>query len=98
MRFQSEALGYHGLSDRLKELVLAGRRNEALASVPDEYVDNAFLIGSHARIAQRLKIWADSGATGLIFRYGPQAQTGALTGLVEDFDIWETIGKAARRL
>ena len=98
MRFQTEALGYHGMCDRLKELVLAGRRDEALASVPEEYIDDAFLIGPHARIAQRLKAWADSGATGLIFRYGPQAQTGAFTGLVEDLDIWETIGKAARRM
>jgi alkanesulfonate monooxygenase SsuD/methylene tetrahydromethanopterin reductase-like flavin-dependent oxidoreductase (luciferase family) len=98
MRFQTEALGFHGLCDRLKELVLAGRREEALASVPDEYVDNAFLVGSHARIAQRLKLWADSGATGLIFRYGPQAQTGAFAGLVEDLDVWETIAKAMRRM
>lgn len=98
MRFQTEALGYTGLTDRLSELVTAGKRKEALAAVPEEYVDNSFLIGPHARIAERFKIWADSGATGLIFRYGPQVGMGALTGLVEDMDVWETIGKAAGKM
>ncbi|WP_082952153.1 LLM class flavin-dependent oxidoreductase [Mycobacterium kubicae] len=93
MRLQIEALGFTGLCDRLAELVAAGRRNEALAAVPDDYVDTAFLIGSHRRIAKRLQSWMESGATGLIFRYGPQVQVGA-HDIVEDMDIWETIAKA----
>lgn len=98
MRDQTEALGFPGLCDRLAELVAAGRRAEALASVPDEYVDHAFLIGSHARLARRLKPWLESGATGLVFRYGPQVQVGAHRDLVEDLDVWETIARAAHRL
>jgi alkanesulfonate monooxygenase SsuD/methylene tetrahydromethanopterin reductase-like flavin-dependent oxidoreductase (luciferase family) len=98
MRFQTEALGFTGLCDRLSELAAAGRYDEALAAVPDEYVDQTFLIGSHARIAERLKPWFDSGATGLIFRYGPQVQVGRHSDLVEDLDVWETIAKAAHRL
>jgi alkanesulfonate monooxygenase SsuD/methylene tetrahydromethanopterin reductase-like flavin-dependent oxidoreductase (luciferase family) len=97
MRFQTEALGFSGLCDRVSELVAAGRYEDALASVPEEYVDASFLIGSHARIAERLKLWFESGATGLIFRYGPQVQVGAHE-LVEDLDVWDTIGAAARRL
>ena len=95
MRFQTEALGFAGLCDRLSELVAAGRYKEALASVPDEYVDQSFLIGSHARIAERLKLWFESGATGLIFRYGPQVQVGA-HNLIEDLDVWETIARATQ--
>jgi alkanesulfonate monooxygenase SsuD/methylene tetrahydromethanopterin reductase-like flavin-dependent oxidoreductase (luciferase family) len=98
MRFQTEALGFTDLCDRLAELVAAGRRGEALASVPDEYVDHAFLIGSRARIARRLKPWLESGATGLIFRYGPQVQVGTHAELVEDLDVWETIADAAHRV
>jgi alkanesulfonate monooxygenase SsuD/methylene tetrahydromethanopterin reductase-like flavin-dependent oxidoreductase (luciferase family) len=94
MRFQTEALGYHGMCDRIAELVAAGRREEALASVPDEYVDQAFLIGSKQRIASRLGAWTDSGATGLIFRYGPQVLVGSGSHLTEDLDVWETIGRA----
>jgi alkanesulfonate monooxygenase SsuD/methylene tetrahydromethanopterin reductase-like flavin-dependent oxidoreductase (luciferase family) len=95
MRLQTEALGFAGLCDRLAELVAAGRREEALAAVPDDYVDTAFLIGSHKRIAERLQRWVDSGATGLIFRYGPQVQVGAHE-IVEDIDVWETIANATR--
>jgi alkanesulfonate monooxygenase SsuD/methylene tetrahydromethanopterin reductase-like flavin-dependent oxidoreductase (luciferase family) len=98
MRLQTEALGFTGLTDRLTEPVEAGRYDEALASVPDEYLDQSFLIGSHARIAERLKLWFESGATGLIFRYGPQVQVGAYSDLVEDLDVWETIAKATHRL
>jgi alkanesulfonate monooxygenase SsuD/methylene tetrahydromethanopterin reductase-like flavin-dependent oxidoreductase (luciferase family) len=97
MRFQTQALGFAGLCDRLSELVAAGLYEEALASVPDEYVDQSFLIGSHARIAERLKLWFESGATGLIFRYGPQVQVGA-HNLIEDLDVWETVSRAARAL
>lgn len=98
MRFQAEALGFTGLGDRLCELVAAGRHEEALAAVPDDYIDQLFLIGSHQRISERLKMWFESGATGLVFRYGPQVQTGKHADLVEDLDVWETIGKAAARM
>lgn len=95
MRLQTEALGFTGLCDRLAELVVAGRRDEALAAVPDDYVDTAFLIGSHKRIAKRLQHWLDSGATGLIFRYGPQVRVGAHE-IVEDMKVWETIANVVR--
>ncbi|GAA3096814.1 LLM class F420-dependent oxidoreductase [Pseudonocardia yunnanensis] len=98
MRLQTEALGFAGLCDRLIELTGAGRYDEALAAVPDEFVDQVFLVGSHTRIAQRLTAWFESGATGLIFRYGPQVQVGRHADLVEDLDVWETIARAARRM
>jgi alkanesulfonate monooxygenase SsuD/methylene tetrahydromethanopterin reductase-like flavin-dependent oxidoreductase (luciferase family) len=98
MRFQTETLGFPGLTDRLIELTTAGRYDEALAAVPDELVDTLYLVGSHRRIAQRLTPWFESGATGLVFRYGPQVQVGRHTDLVEDLDVWETIGRAAGRL
>ncbi|MEV7431863.1 LLM class flavin-dependent oxidoreductase [Nocardioides sp. NPDC092400] len=98
LRFQTEALGFSGLCDRLTELTAAGRHAEALAAVPDELVDTMFLVGSHRRIAERLPAWFDSGATGLVFRYGPQVQLGRHADLVEDLDVWETISRAAGRL
>lgn len=98
LRFQTEALGFGGLCDRLTELTAAGRNEEALAAVPDELVDTMFLVGSHKRIAKRLHAWFESGATGLIFRYGPQVQLGQHADLVEDLDVWETIARAAHRL
>ena len=97
MRGQMEALGYTGVCDRLQELVKAGKREEALAAVPEDFVDNGYLIGSHERIAKRLKAWLDSGATGLIFRYGPQVGAG-VGKFKEDMDVYKTIAKAAHKL
>jgi F420-dependent oxidoreductase-like protein len=57
--------GFGDVADRVQELYLAGRKDEAAAAIPDEYVDNAALIGPPERIAQRWKAWADSGLTGL---------------------------------
>lgn len=95
MRLQMEVLGYPGLCDKLQELVAAGRRREALETVPDDYVDHSFLVGPNARIAKRLAPWLDSGATGLIFRYGPQVQIES-SGVTEDLSVYETIAKTVR--
>ncbi len=46
-------------------MFLAGRRDDAIAAVPDEYVDEGGLIGSPERIAQRFVPWAECGITGL---------------------------------
>lgn len=98
LRFQMDTLGFTGLADRLNELTAAGHTEEALREVPDDLVDTLFLVGPHKRIAERLTAWFDSGATGLIFRYGPQVQLGKHADLVEDMDIWETIARAVNRL
>jgi hypothetical protein len=90
------ARGYFELAERLAELVTAGRRNEALAAVPEEFIDDGWLIGPHARIGRRLAAWMDSGATGLIIRYGPQVQSGET--VVENVDVFETIAKAAGKM
>jgi F420-dependent oxidoreductase-like protein len=57
--------GYADAAERIQELFLAGRRDEAIAAVPDEYVDEGGLIGTPERIAQRFAPWAECGITGL---------------------------------
>jgi alkanesulfonate monooxygenase SsuD/methylene tetrahydromethanopterin reductase-like flavin-dependent oxidoreductase (luciferase family) len=57
--------GYADAAERIQELFLAGRRDDAIAAVPDEYVDEGGLIGSPDRIAQRFVPWAECGITGL---------------------------------
>jgi len=57
--------GYQAEADRIQELFLAGRRDEAAAAVPDEYVDEEMLIGPPERIKERFKTWRDSGFTTL---------------------------------
>jgi hypothetical protein len=58
--------GYPEAAERIQELFLAGRRDEAIRAVPDEYIDENGLVGPVARIRQRWKAWEDSGATGLV--------------------------------
>ncbi|MEM7342267.1 MAG: LLM class F420-dependent oxidoreductase [Actinomycetota bacterium] len=56
--------GYPEVADKVQELFLAGRKQEAADAIPDEYVDEAGLYGSIARIESRWEAWADSGITG----------------------------------
>jgi F420-dependent oxidoreductase-like protein len=57
--------GYGDAADRIQELFLAGHKAEAAAAVPDEWVDQRSLVGPAARIKERYRPWADSGASGL---------------------------------
>ena len=57
--------GYGEAADRIQELYLAKRKDEAIAAVPDDFVDEGALVGPKARIAERFKAWEDSGVTGL---------------------------------
>ena len=58
-------MGYADAAERIQELFLAGRKDEAIAAVPDEYVDERCLVGPAARIRQRYGAWAESGITSL---------------------------------
>jgi F420-dependent oxidoreductase-like protein len=60
--------GYAKAADRIQELFLAGRKSEAAAAVPDEYVDEAWLVGPPDRLRQRFKPWRDCGLTTLNIR------------------------------
>ena len=57
--------GYADVAARVQELYLAGHKAEAAEAIPDEYVDDAGLYGSHERITKRYLQWADSGITGM---------------------------------
>ncbi len=72
--FHKDAMASRGFPEeaqRIQDLWLAGRKEEAIAAVPDEYVDLGALIGSPERIRDR---WHevvpgdDEGVTGLTVR------------------------------
>jgi F420-dependent oxidoreductase-like protein len=60
--------GFKDAADRIQELFLAKRKEEAAAAVPDEWVDLKSLVGPPQRIKQRYKAWEESGATSLTVR------------------------------
>jgi hypothetical protein len=57
--------GYGDAAERIQELFLAGRKDEAAAAVPDEWVDSRSLVGPPARIRERYPAWENSGVDSL---------------------------------
>lgn len=60
--------GFGDAAERVQELYLAGRKGEAIAAVPDDWVDQKSLVGPPARIRERYRAWAESGADALTVR------------------------------
>src|SRR6202161_4239371 len=55
--------GFGEAAARIQELYLAHRKEEAIAAVPDEWVDMKSLVGPVTRIRERFRAWEGSGAT-----------------------------------
>jgi F420-dependent oxidoreductase-like protein len=60
--------GFGDAARRIQELYLTKHKDEAIAAVPDEWVDQKSLVGPPARIKQRYRAWEDSGADCLSVR------------------------------
>ena len=58
-------LGFADETDKIQELFMAGRRDEAFAAVPDQLADELSLCGSKDRIRDRLQAWKDRPVTTL---------------------------------
>ena len=56
-------MGFGDAADRVQELFFAGRRDEAMAAVPNELCDEIALVGPKARIRERLAAWKESPVT-----------------------------------
>jgi hypothetical protein len=56
----TERLGYEDAATRIQDAFLAGRRDEAIAAVPDQLVDEIALVGPADRIRARLDAWKDA--------------------------------------
>jgi hypothetical protein len=59
--------GFPAEAARIQELWLAGRKDEAVAAVPDEYLEENAFIGDEQRIRRRWASWSPPPlSTGLI--------------------------------
>ena len=56
-------MGFGDEADQVQALFLAGRRDEAIAAVPNELCDEIALVGPKARIRERLGAWKESPVT-----------------------------------
>jgi F420-dependent oxidoreductase-like protein len=59
-------MGYADAADKVQELFAAGKRDEAAAAVPDQFADEISLVGSPARIRERLQAWKKTPVTTLL--------------------------------
>lgn len=57
--------GFADAADKIQECYLQGRRGEAMMAVPAALVDAVALVGSKARIRDRLQMWCDCPLTTL---------------------------------
>jgi F420-dependent oxidoreductase-like protein len=78
--------GYGELVERVQALWLAGRRDEAAALIPDEFVIKSNLLGTDAMVKQRIRVYRDAGVTTL--RVAPAGETMA--------ERLETLGRFMR--
>jgi F420-dependent oxidoreductase-like protein len=66
-------MGYGEAAGRVQDLYLARQHRDAAAAVPFEFIDHTSLIGPPQRIAERMRVYAESGVTTL--SVAPYAQT-----------------------
>jgi F420-dependent oxidoreductase-like protein len=64
----AERYGYADAAETIQDLYLAGKKNEAIAAVPDALVDEVALVGDRARIADRVDAFRDCGVGTLILQ------------------------------
>jgi F420-dependent oxidoreductase-like protein len=67
-------LGYEEAAAKIQDLFLAGKKQEAMAAVPAELVDEVSLVGPRERIAERVEAWKASPVRTMLLGAGqPEA-------------------------
>jgi F420-dependent oxidoreductase-like protein len=66
-------VGYEEAANRIQDLYLAGKKNEAIMAVPDELVDTLYLVGPPDRIKGEFQKWKSS-AVGTMIIGTPQIE------------------------
>jgi F420-dependent oxidoreductase-like protein len=59
-------MGFADEADQIQQLFFAGKRDEAIAAVPDQFADEISLCGPRDRIREKLKDWENSPVTSLL--------------------------------
>lgn len=59
-------MGFEETAEKIQDLYLAGKKDEAAAAVPSELADETSFVGSVDRIKDRLQAWRDTPVTSLL--------------------------------
>jgi F420-dependent oxidoreductase-like protein len=81
-----ERQGYADLAGRVQALWLDGKRDEAAALIPDEFVLKSNLLGTEVMVKERIRVYRDAGITTL--RVQPEGESAA--------ERLETMGRLMR--
>jgi F420-dependent oxidoreductase-like protein len=73
-------MGYPEQAQKIQDLFFEGKRAEAIAEVPNEFIDEIALLGSKERIRDRLTAWKESRVSTLLVHAADPAQ---LQGIAE---------------
>ena len=58
--------GFEEAADKVQDLYLDGKKEEAAAALPDELIDHTSLVGPKDRVAERLAVYKEAGVGTLI--------------------------------
>jgi alkanesulfonate monooxygenase SsuD/methylene tetrahydromethanopterin reductase-like flavin-dependent oxidoreductase (luciferase family) len=61
-----DRMGYDTISDQVQELFLAGKREQAVALIPDELAEDMHIVGDAGYVKERVAAWAETGVTTLL--------------------------------
>jgi F420-dependent oxidoreductase-like protein len=75
-------MGYEEEAHRVQDLFFAGRRDEAIAAVPEAFADEISLVGPPERIREKLEVWRSSPVTSLMVSAQNPADLGPIADLV----------------
>jgi len=75
-------MGFGAAAEKVQDLYLAGRKEEAAAAVPDALADEISLVGPVARIRERLEAWRATPVTSLLVSARSSAELKTLAELV----------------
>jgi F420-dependent oxidoreductase-like protein len=76
-------MGYEEEAYRVQDLFFAGKRDEAIAAVPEEFADEISLVGPPSRIRERLDAWRASPVTTLLVSGRDAEQLALIRDLVQ---------------
>jgi alkanesulfonate monooxygenase SsuD/methylene tetrahydromethanopterin reductase-like flavin-dependent oxidoreductase (luciferase family) len=75
-------MGYEAEANKVQQLFMENKRDEAAAVIPDELADALSLIGPKDRIKDRLQAWQDSRVTTLLVATTDKQQLREIAELV----------------
>ncbi len=75
-------MGFEAEADKIQELFFEGKREEAIAMVPDEFCDEISLVGPVERVRERLDAWRDTPVTHLLVMSHDPAQMRTIAEVV----------------